>query len=264
MLVLRNTALWQQYGGTAMTRLTTTTLLSLVLLFTLPSAAVTVPFSSTEFERLRQTLHTFSRGDAAKVFAAVEPLRAPPPRQDKIDHVVVLFMENRPFDQILGCLAGDRPGVTGIPSGGRTIPVDPSNATKGVVNITCGTALQVCTGGGAFDTFSGKFAPPVGTCGPYRTGNCGPSLSPYRPQSDAFSVQHMRSLGDVQASVSAFSAEQLPVKARIVEEFGLFNKYFSSVPSYSTPNHLFAQSATSCGVHDNIMYSQCGGKTGAG
>ena len=31
--------------------------------------------------------------------------------------------------------------------------------------------------------------------------------------------------------------------------------------SYSSPNHLFAQSATSCGVHDNIMYSSCGGKT---
>ena len=34
-----------------------------------------------------------------------------------------------------------------------------------------------------------------------------------------------------------------------------------SVPSYSSPNHLFAQSATSCGVHDNIMYSDCGGPT---
>ena len=39
------------------------------------------------------------------------------------------------------------------------------------------------------------------------------------------------------------------------------NKMYTAVPSASTPNHLFSQSATSCGIHDNIMYSSCGGKT---
>ena len=41
-------------------------------------------------------------------------------------------------------MAGDKPGVTGIPPGGRRIPVDPRNMSKGVVHIECGTALQVC------------------------------------------------------------------------------------------------------------------------
>jgi phospholipase C len=220
-----------------------------------------VRFSAQEFERLRQTLHTLSREDAERRFAEVEPLASPPPRQRKIDHMVVLFMENRAFDHVLGCIAGNKPGVTGIPRGGRQIPVDGTNLSKGFVNITCGTAQQVCTGGGAYDTFSPKFAPPVGNCGPYGTGNCGPSLSPYRPQSDNYSVLHIRSAADIAPSVSSFSQEQLPVKTAIVNEFGLFNKYFTSVPSYSSPNHFFAQSATSCGVHDNIMYSSCGGKT---
>ena len=150
-------------------------------------------------------------------------------------------------------MAGDKPGVTGIPPGGRRIPVDPRNMSKGVVHIECGTALQVCKGGGAFDTFSPKMAPPIGDCGPYGVGNCGPSLYPYPPQSDNFSVLHMRSAADIAPSVSAFSAAQLPVKKAIVDEFTLLNKYFTSVPSYSSPNHAFAQSATSCGVHDNIM-----------
>ena len=33
------------------------------------------------------------------------------------------------------------------------------------------------------------------------------------------------------------------------------------MPSYSTPNHLYAQSATSCGIDDNINYNQCGGSS---
>jgi phospholipase C len=43
--------------------------------------------------------------------------------QEKIDHFVVLFMENRAFDNLLGCMLGDKEGVDGIPTGGRTIPV---------------------------------------------------------------------------------------------------------------------------------------------
>jgi hypothetical protein len=58
-----------------------------------------------------------------------------------------------------------------------------------------------------------------------------------------------------------FSPAQLPVKSAIAREFGVFNKFFSAVPSASTPNHLFTQSATSCGVADNILYDQCGGET---
>jgi|EP01046_Picozoa_sp_COSAG06_P030305 hypothetical protein len=143
--------------------------------------------------------------------------------------------QNRAFDHMLGCVAGDKPGVTGIPAGGRRIPVDGTNLSKGFVNISCGTAKQVCTGGGAYDTFSPKFAPPIGTCGPYGTGDCGPSTAPYPPQSDNFSVLHMRSMpGDVSASVSSFSKAQLPIKRAIVEEFGLFNKYFTSVPVRET------------------------------
>ena len=54
-------------------------------------------FSAEEFELLRQELHTLaSPEEAERRFAEVEPLPAPPPRQGKIDHFVVLFMEVRP------------------------------------------------------------------------------------------------------------------------------------------------------------------------
>jgi phospholipase C len=57
--------------------------------------------------------------------------------QDKIEHMVVLFVENRASDHIWGCMLGDRPGFDGIPSD--------SAAAKD--NITgCGTATLVCKG----------------------------------------------------------------------------------------------------------------------
>ena len=36
---------------------------------------------------------------------------------------------------------------------------------------------------------------------------------------------------------------------------------FTSVPSGSGPNHLYIQSATSCGLTFNGLYDDCGGST---
>jgi phospholipase C len=58
------------------------------------------PFSREEFAALKSELHLLSAPDAERRFAEVRPLSRPPPRQDKIDHVVVLFMENRAFDHV--------------------------------------------------------------------------------------------------------------------------------------------------------------------
>ena len=78
--------------------------------------------------------------------------------------------------------------------------------------------------------------------------------------SDNF-VQHFSNTLLPFICVRRFNATQLPVKHAVSEEFGIFNKYYSSVPSASYPNHLFAQSATSCGVHDNLLFNECGGNT---
>ena len=79
---------------------------------------------------------------STQVTARLEKLRlhAPPSRgpRAKIDHVVVLFMENRAFDHQLGCLANDIPGVDGIPASGHSVPADAAKLDHGRINITCG------------------------------------------------------------------------------------------------------------------------------
>ena len=61
-------------------------------------------------------------------------------------------------------------------------------------------------------------------------------------------------------AVTMFTPEQIPVKHAVAKEFGVFNKLYTAVPSASSPNHLFTQSATSCGMQTNTLYDKCGGK----
>jgi phospholipase C len=202
-------------------------------------------------DHLKSYIHTLSKAEAD---AALHKLKAdihglegyptPPPHQNKIDHFVVLFMENHAFDHLLGCQ--DVPGIDGI-AAGHSVPVDPLDPSKGLINITCGKAPYICPSGPGYDTFSGKF--------PARGGN--PNFYPYSPQSDLNSGAH----GAAGVASEAFSPAQVPIKSAFVKHFTTMNNMYTAVPSASTPNHLFAQSATSCGIHDNILYSQCGGKT---
>ena len=166
-------------------------------------------------------------------FGRVEPHGPTPPHQNKTDHFVVLFMENRAFDHMFGC--HDKAGVDGIIN--HTVPVDPDDTSKGVINVTCGTAKLVCDPGPKMGMWAQHFKTPS-DASKYPYG--GPD-----GQSDRYSA---KSGGLTQgAAVEMFSPEQLPVKTELVSEFGLFNKYFTATPTASTPNHLFAQSATSCG-----------------
>ena len=49
--------------------------------------------------------------------------------QAKVDHLVVLFVENRGFDHIFGCAGEELPGIDGITDGMGNW-VDPSNHVR--------------------------------------------------------------------------------------------------------------------------------------
>lgn len=119
-----------------------------------------------------------------------------------------------------------------MPKDGHTIPVDPDDPTKGNITQKCGTSEYVCSSGPGYNLFSPKFKPGSNS-----------HTYPYDPQSDTFSGLN----GAAGYASTSYSAEQLPIKSTLAKEFGVFNKMYCSVPSASTPNHLFIQSATSCG-----------------
>ena len=55
-------------------------------------------------------------------------LHTPPPRQTRIDHFVVLLMENRGADTIFGCMGLD--GFDGVPAAGKPLYRDPRAGAK--------------------------------------------------------------------------------------------------------------------------------------
>ena len=84
-----------------------------------------------------------------------------------------------------------------------------------------------------------------------------PNAYPYSEQSDQNSGLHGVQQGGV--GVTLMAPEEIPVKHAIAQEFGVFNKLYTAVPSASSPNHLFTQSGTSCGMTANALYDDCGG-----
>ena len=206
-----------------------------------------------EFELLKRDAQHLDEGEMRKRLKRLRQIRLSKASQrsnvheeDKVDHVVVLLMENRAFDHMMGCI--DIPGIDGVPPGGHVIPVDPTDPSKGNATIKCGTAKHICSGGPGYNMFSPKFAP-----------HANAHTYPYDEQSDSNSYSNGATEGS--EAMTAFSPEQVPVKNALAQNFAVFNNWFSSVPSASTPNHLMIQSATSCGIIENIRYSDCGGPT---
>ena len=182
-------------------------------------------------------------------FGSREPKYPTPPRQSRVDHFIVLYMENHAADHYFGCMGLE--GFDGIdPEKGHSFPKDPANASAGIVNVICGNATYVCDGGPGYATFDGKFGAEPGH---------DPHKYPYSPQSDANSGLHGASDGGL--AVHLFGPEQIPIKRTIASEFGVFNKLYTATPTASSPNHLFTQSGTSCGMVANALYDDCGGNT---
>ena len=134
----------------------------------------------------------------------------------------------------------------------------PGTKLLGTVNVSCGTSNYMCTSGPSYDTFSGKFAPLHELQAfKYPYGGTG-------GQDDKWSYVHglegsKLDGGSNQSAIKMFSPAQIPIKAAIARNFGVFNKLYTSVPGPSSPNHLFAQSGTSCGMRNNQLYDDCGG-----
>lgn len=108
-----------------------------------------------EFERLRTLLPTLDYEAAKALLEEAKAKVGPRPStllypQDKIEHMVILFVENRASDHIWGCMLGDRPGFDGIPSNSAAAK---DNATG------CGTATLVCKGKYAATKFNASQLP---------------------------------------------------------------------------------------------------------
>lgn len=153
---------------------------------------------------------------------------------EKVDHVVVMMLENRSFDHMLGYLSltGRRPDIDGLRSGfaneyqGRIYPVHHLDTT----------ALDVDPDHSA-DAVDQQVA--GGTMGGF-VANAAATLAG-RGVED----------GDLACVMGYYDGADVPVYDHLAEEFAVCDRWFSSVPGATLPNRLYALCGVAAGSRDD-------------
>jgi phospholipase C len=185
---------------------------------------------------------------------------------DKIEHVVLLMLENRSFDSLLGWLYEKRSPARNVPSlrpGERaydglqglrlqdyenvdatgTIRVSPIRGARGlnVPNIAPG------------ESFAEVTTQLFGTEKPAASDK--PTMKGYVRDYADLLRRHGLSEADVKRYadqvMQSHTPDQLPVINGLAEHYAVCDRWFSSVPSQTNPNRAFAFCGTSMGLVDN-------------
>ena len=156
------------------------------------------------------------------------------------------MMENRPFDHYYGFAQAQLPGIDGLTGDefNRLNASDPSSRVEKVAN---GKANYVCK------------TPSVESWGIYVNDFYGPgvwngSKTPCPPASMDGFLEENKGSAEI---MHQFSPQQIPVKIALAQEFALFDRYFTSMPTPSTPNHLFLQTGTAAGCTETDAPYRC-------
>jgi len=167
----------------------------------------------------------------------------PPAGLDNLKHIVVLMMENRSFDHMLGALKKTDKRIDGLSGNesnpgidGKPVTVqDQADYRDQLVHDPDhhfpGTDLQIFGG----QTGTGRVANMQGFVKSY-----------YTQTKDANLAKEI---------MNYFKPEKLPVLTTLATEFALFNRWFSSIPGPTICNRAFAHYGTSFGqVGMNVFY----------
>lgn len=153
----------------------------------------------------------------------------------KIDHFVVLMMENRSFDHMLGYLSltGGRADIDGLRPGlandyqGRSYPAHHLTTTKVEVDPDhSASAVDVQIGDGRMDGFVASHTKTLADLG--------------APGGDASEV------------MGYYDAADVAVYDHLAEEFLVCDRWFSSVPGATWPNRLYALCGRAAGSRDDL------------
>jgi phospholipase C len=159
----------------------------------------------------------------------------------KVDHIVVLMLENRSFDHMLGFLTADL---------GRQDIEGPT------------TELENSVGGKSYPVHAAKSTQLVKAQDPCHSGSC-VDEQVANGQMSGFAASYKKTRpkppfkGDSPATIMAYhTAEQLPVYAYLADQFCVCDHWFCSVGGATMPNRCYAAAGTSAGHRDNLKPSR--------
>jgi phospholipase C len=164
--------------------------------------------------------------------------------QRNINHIVVLMLENRSYDHMLG-FANLGDGLTG----GEFNFSDPTAKTgKTTVSPTAAYVgdLDIDPSHRLLDINEQLFCSTTAPDGP----------PPADKRNGGFIANYARQPNNTAAGASnimkCFAPEKLPALTTLAREFAVCDHWFSSVPAQTWPNRFFVHAATSEGQVDNI------------
>jgi phospholipase C len=165
------------------------------------------------------------------------------PGLDKLQHIVVLMMENRSFDHMLGSLKARDPRIDGL-TGNETNP----DTTGALAPVLPQAEFQ-----SQLDPDPNHHFPAVD----FQIFG-GDKSDGRKPTMQGFVRSYFQERRDVKHSrkiMYHFTPEQLPVLSTLATEFAVFNGWFSSIPGPTVCNRAFAHWGTSFGqVGMDIFY----------
>jgi phospholipase C len=170
----------------------------------------------------------------------------------KIQRYVVLMLENRSFDHLLGFLKSTNPQVMGL-NGNESNLEDPNNPGSAVVPVARASTFKM-----TFDPAHEHYDVQMQLYGPQASSNpkappvANPPVVP-APMTGfvASALKAVDYSGDEVLVMECFQADQLPVISTLAGEFALFNFWYSSLPGPTWPNRFFIHAATSGGLTDS-------------
>lgn len=167
-----------------------------------------------------------------------------PPGLDKLEHIVVLMMENRSFDHMLGGLKTIDPRIDGL-TGAESNP----DTSGGQARVQAKAQAQ-----GQLDPDPNHHFAAVDQ----QIFN-GDTSIPRMASMQGFVRSYFKQRRDLAHSrkiMYYFKPEKLPVLTTLATEFAVFNRWFASVPGPTLCNRAFAHYGSSFGhVDQSVFYT---------
>lgn len=186
-------------------------------------------------------------------------------RLGSIEHVVVLMLENRSFDHMLGFLYSDKPPRDGQPFEGltgRESNLDSNGNPVPVYKITPDTPNAYFLPGadpgeGYKATNSQLFGSINAPSSQPKTSNTGFVSDFSYTLSWEVSERPTEIITGVEASwiMGCYAPETLPVLSGLARGYAVCDQWFGSAPTETMPNRAFALAATSQGHMDDASHS---------
>jgi phospholipase C len=174
-----------------------------------------------------------------------------------IKRFVVLMLENRSFDHLLGHLKATNPDIAGL-TGAEFNRKDPNSPENPQIKVRRASSFIM-----TFDPGHEFYDVQLQLFGSLK--DSAPDLPPIaNAPADPASMsgfvcsafQAVDFSGDEELVMEHFESDQLPVLSTLATEFAVFNFWYSSLPGPTWPNRFFIHAATSGGLVDSPTTGQ--------